>query len=82
MEYGEAISAGAAELAFDIGRKEVAYGRRDLHEVAAEAVSDAYCVCVVAGQDAVAGGISAVHSSLIEDLEDRLRHWLQTGATN
>ena len=81
MEYGEAISDGAAEQAFHIGRKELAYGRRDVHEVAAEAVWDAYCVCVVAGEDAVEGGISAVHSDLIDELEVRLRRWLETGTT-
>ena len=82
MEYGDAISAGAADRAFEIGRKQLAYGRRDLHEVATEAVSDAYCVCVAAGEDAVEGCTSAVHSNLIDELELRLRRWLETGTAS
>ena len=46
----DAISAEPAKLAFEIGRRQVAYGRRDLGEVSSAAVSDAYCICVAAGE--------------------------------
>jgi hypothetical protein len=37
-----------------------------------EAVAEAYCVCVVAGEDAAEGRLSAIHASLIDDLKVRL----------
>ena len=79
MEYGDAISPEATERAFRIAPKEMGYGRRDLHQLASEAVTDAYCVCVVAGEDAVEERTSAVHANLIEQVETRLREWLDTG---
>ena len=78
MEYGEAISPEAADLAFRIGRSELSLEARAIHDVAAEAVERAYCVCVVAGEDAVEGSISAVHANLVREVEARLRRWLET----
>lgn len=72
MEYGEAINADAAARAFEIACAKIAAGARDLRRVAAEAVAEAYCVCVAAGEDAVEGRLSAIHANLIETLRVRL----------
>jgi hypothetical protein len=72
MEYGEAINSGAAERALAIACRKIADGAKDLRRVAAEAVTEAYCVCVVAGEDAVEGTLSAIHADLIESLNARL----------
>jgi hypothetical protein len=72
MEYGEAINAKAAARAFDIACRKIADGARDLRRVVVEAVAEAYCVCVVAGEDAAEGRLSAIHASLIDDLKVRL----------
>lgn len=76
MEYGEAISDNAHERAFQTALQQLARGRTDLHEVASEAVSRTYCVCVVDGEDAAEGGLSAIHAELIESVEQRLRDWV------
>lgn len=73
MEYGDAITPQSAEQALKIAREKMAAGRQDLRKVATEAVAEAYCVCVVAGEDAVEGGTAAIHAQLIEDLELSLR---------
>jgi hypothetical protein len=72
MEYGEAITSTAAARAFEIACKKIAEGARDLRRVAAEAVAEAYCVCVVDGEDAVEGRLSAIHANLIDALKARL----------
>ena len=79
MEYGEAISNEAAEVAFRIAREELARGRLDVRAAAAEAVERAYCVCVVDGEDAAEGHLSAIHEKLIDSLETRLRTSTQQG---
>lgn len=76
MEYGEAITSGAAEGAYSIVRQLLANGRGELRAVAAEAVAEAYCVCVVDGEDAAAGNTSAIQANLIDDTELRLRERL------
>jgi hypothetical protein len=73
MEYGEAIAASSAEKAYSIARERLAGGSRDLRAVAAEAVGEAYCVCVVEGEDAAEGCTSAIHADLIDAIEVRLR---------
>lgn len=72
MEYGEAISSRAAERALDIARNKLVRGQRNLREVASEAVAEAYCVCVVEGEDAAEGHLSPIHANLIDELELRL----------
>ncbi|HEX6604034.1 MAG TPA: hypothetical protein VF027_04040 [Sphingomicrobium sp.] len=76
MEYGEAISDDADEAAFQAALQQLARGRVDLHEIASEAVARTYCVCVVDGEDAAEGHLSAIHAKLIESLERRLRAWV------
>ena len=44
----------------------------DLRRIAAEAVAEAYCLCVAAGDDAAKGRLSAIHANLIENLKVRL----------
>ena len=72
MEYGEAISREASERALAIAFRKLAQGATDLRRVAAEAVAEAYCICVVAGEDAVEGMLSAIHANLIDSLKVRL----------
>ena len=71
MEYGEAINDAALERAVDIARRRRTEVGRTLSEIAAEAVSRAFCVCVVDGEDAAEGRLSNVHKSLIEAVELR-----------
>ena len=73
MEYGEAIGDEVHERAFRAARKALDRGRRDLHRVASEAVAGTYCVCVVDGEDAAEGRLSAIHAELVESVERRLR---------
>lgn len=72
MEYGEAISRKAADKAFEAARQRLSRGRFDLRRIAAEAVSEAYCVCVVDGEDAAEGRLSPIHAILIDEIERRL----------
>lgn len=72
MEYGEAINSDAGERALAIACRKLADGASDLRSVAAEAVAEAYCVCVVAGEDAIDGTLSAIHANLIDNLKVRL----------
>ena len=72
MAYGEAINAKAGARAFEIACRKIAGGSRDLRRVAAEAVAEAYCLCVAAGDDAAKGRLSAIHANLIENLKVRL----------
>lgn len=76
MEYGDAISSAAAEKAFAIAREELANGRSDLRAIATKAVAQAYCVCVVDGEDAAEGRVSGIHAHLIERTEARLKGWI------
>lgn len=73
MEYGEAINETALERAVDIARRRRTEDGRPLTQIAAEAVSRAFCVCVVDGEDAAEGRLSNVHKSLIEEVEHRTR---------
>ena len=79
MEYGEAITPGAAERAYLTGRQLLASRRGDVRTVASQAVAEAYCVCVVDGEDAVEGHTSAIHANLIDAIELRLREYLDEG---
>jgi len=72
MEYGEAITHEARERALAIACRKLAEGATDLRGIAADAVSEAYCVCVVAGEGAVEGTLSAIHANLIDNLNVRL----------
>lgn len=72
MEYGEAINAEALDRAARIARQLLGEDPRTLWFIAAEAVSRAFCVCVVGGQDAAEGRLSAVHRRLIEAIVQRL----------
>ena len=72
MEYGEAISAPARARALAIAGRKLAAGRTDLRAVAAESVAEAYCTCVVDGEDAAEGRLSPIHAKLIEQLESQL----------
>ncbi|HWI77072.1 MAG TPA: hypothetical protein VNS53_08340 [Sphingomicrobium sp.] len=76
MEYGEAISSRAAEQALEIARAKLARGWRDLRQTASEAVAEAYCCCVVQGEDAAEGHLSPIHANLIDQLELRLRDYI------
>lgn len=76
MEYGDAISSSAADKAFSIARQRLGGGRRELRTVAAEAVVEAYCVCVVDGEDAVEGRVSEIHANLIDEVEIRLKEYV------
>jgi hypothetical protein len=69
MEYGEAISFKARETSRQIASAKLSTGRTDLHEIAREAVAEAYCVCVVDGEDAAEGQLSAIHANLLDELE-------------
>lgn len=79
MEYGEAISSRSAERALQIARAKLARGQRDLRRTASEAVAEAYCCCVVEGEDAAEGHLSPIHANLIDELELRLREWISVG---
>ncbi len=70
MEYGEAISSEALERAVAIAR-ELLTAAPDAGPAAAEAVSRAYCVCVVGGEDAAEQRLSGVHRTLIESVAER-----------
>jgi hypothetical protein len=72
MEYGDAINREAGERALAIACKKLAVGATDLRRVAAEAVAEAYCVCVAAGEDAAESRLSAIHANLIDNLKVRL----------
>ena len=76
MEYGEAITSNAADKAYSIACKLLATPGGELRSVAAEAVAEAYCVCVVDGEDAAEGHTSAIHAKLVDELELRLREGL------
>ena len=75
MEYGEAISPRAKNRAFEIGRRKLSSGRSDARAIATEAVCEAYCVCVVDGEDAAEGRLSRIHANLIDDVEAHLTEW-------
>ena len=75
MEYGEAISPRAKNRALEIARRKLSSGRNDIRAIATEAVSDAYCVCVVEGGDAAEGYLSPIHATLIDDVEAHLYEW-------
>ena len=72
MEYGEAITTEAIHRAVEIARKRLRDDRLPVAIVASEAVSQAFCVCVVDGEDAAEGRISDVHKRLIEAVVGRL----------
>lgn len=81
MEYGEAISRKAADKAFETARQQLSRGRFDLRQIAAEAVSEAYCVCVVDGEDAAEGRLSPIHAILIDEIETRLEDCIEKEET-
>ena len=69
VEYGEAISREAGERALTIAFRKLAEGATDLRRVAAEAVAEAYCICVAADEDPIDGTLSAIHANLIDSLK-------------
>ena len=73
MEYGEAINSETFTLAVNIARRLRAERREPLTNLAAEAVAQAYCVCVTDGEDAAEHRFSDVHRKLIEDVAARVR---------
>ena len=68
MHNGEALNCTGAERALAIACRKIAGGARDLRRVAAEAVAEAYCICVAAGEDTIDGTLSAIHANLIDSL--------------
>jgi len=72
VEYGDAISHEAFERALAIADALTRKDSRPPSAIAAEAVSQAFCVCVVDGEDAAEGRLSAVHRNLIENVVARL----------
>lgn len=72
MEYGEAISGDARARALAIAGRKLAAGDTDLRAVAAQSVAEAYCTCVVDGEDAAEGRLSPIHAKLIEELVSQL----------
>jgi hypothetical protein len=72
VEYGDAISHEAFERALAIAEALTRKDSRPPSAIAAEAVSQAFCVCVVDGEDAAEGRLSAVHRNLIENVVARL----------
>lgn len=77
MEYAEAINAQAAERAFAIAVRRLAESETtNLRELASDAVSLGYCVCVVDGEGAAEHRLSAIHEGLIAELEQRLADWI------
>jgi hypothetical protein len=79
MEYGEAISVGTAEKALEIALAKLRCGSGDLRQAASEAVAEAYCCCVVEGEDAAEGHLSPIHAKLIDQLELRLKEEISDG---
>ena len=73
MEYGEAINDQAVASALRLARRRLAEGRLDLSQIAAETVTQAYCTCVTAGEDAAERVFSRIHRDLIDGLERLLR---------
>lgn len=82
MEYGEAISSKARERALEVANRKLSQGRSDLREIAREAVAEAYCVCVVDGEDAAEGQLSPIHSNLIDNVEAYLASCIETRESN
>ena len=72
MEYGEAISGEARARALAIAERKLAAGNADLRAVAAQSVAEAYCTCVVDGEDAAEGRLSPIHAKLIDQLAAQL----------
>lgn len=73
MEYGDAISPRARQQALEIARRKLSGRRSDIRQIAVEAVAEAYCVCVVDGEDAAEGQLSPIHADLIDEVEAQLR---------
>jgi hypothetical protein len=82
MEYGEAISSKAKLRALEIAGRKVAAGRSDIRRISAEAVAEAYCVCVVEGEDAAEGQLSPIHSHLIGEVEADLERFIEMGESS
>lgn len=72
MEYGEAINSDALERAVGIARRLRREQARPVREIAAQAVAQAFCVCVVDGEDAAEGRLSDVHKHLIDAVAGRI----------
>lgn len=75
MEYGDAMTPSARGRAFEIARRKLSADRSDIREIATEAVSEAYCVCVVQGEDAAEGHLSSIHANLIDEVQAYLSEW-------
>lgn len=73
MEYGDAINSETFHLAVRITRKLRSERQEPLEALAAEAVSQAYCVCVTDGEDAAEHRFSDVHRKLITEVVERVR---------
>ena len=72
MEYGEAITSEAFELAVAIGRDLLCSRPGPVRTIAAVAVSRAYCVCVTEGETAAKRRLSELHGRLIDNVAARL----------
>lgn len=73
MEYGDAINSETLQRAVRIARQSRAERQEPLQDLAAEAVSQAYCVCVTAGEDAAEHRFSDVHRKLIIEVIERVQ---------
>jgi hypothetical protein len=73
MEYGDPINAQTFHLAVRIACQLRSEGKGQVEDVAATAVSRAYCVCVTEGEDAAEHRLSDVHQKLITDVIERVR---------
>lgn len=73
MEYGDAINSETFRLAVQITRQLRAERQDPLGDLAAEAVSQAYCVCVTDGEDAAEHRLSDIHRKLIAEVTERVR---------
>jgi hypothetical protein len=68
-EYGDPIHSEAMDTAValalqaQVGRPEIAF-----HVHVAEAVRHCFCACVLDIEDAIEGGLSGVHSAIVEEV--------------
>ena len=74
MEYGDAITPRGLERALALAHEELRlHPDRPLEKVAADAVRQAYCACVIVGEDPAEGRFSDMHRMLAQQVASRLR---------
>lgn len=76
MVYGEAICSAAAEQALLHRARTSGRSSRVSALSRSRGVAEAYCVCVVDGEDAAEGQTSAIHNNPINEDEFRLLEYL------